>query len=376
MIFLSNVEKLSITCPNCGEVFDLNGNMSAEILKQIRDFVFEKDLQDRLLSQKNSLLADKEFAVMKAIESERKENDSRVSELQAVITGLKAEMSILEQGKELAVQQNTVTIRTEYMQQISDLKAMLEAKTAEAEYYKDLKSRLSTKAIGESLEIHCENEFNAIRMAAFPNAYFEKDNLVSETGSKGDYIFRDYFDGNEFVSIMFEMKNESDSAGAKKKNEHFFKELDKDRNEKKCEYAVLVSMLEPDSELYNRGIVDVSYRYPKMYVIRPQFFIPIITLLRNMSLNTISIRNELKVLRQKMPDISCFALNLDNFKQLVDTKCESAMSKSDLAVQEIDKAIKRLEAAKKAIIASDTQVKDISKAVEEITIEAFNDREE
>ena len=235
-------------------------------------------------------------------------------------------------------------------------------------HYKDLKSKLSTKLLGETLEQHCEIEFNKLRATAFRNAYFEKDN-DSKSGSKGDYIYREINeDGVEVISIMFEMKNEGDETATKHKNEHFFKELDKDRNEKKCEYAVLVSLLEADSDLYNEGIVDVSYKYPKMYVIRPQFFIPIITLLRNASLNSLQYKRELMIVKNQNIDITNFESSLLEFKDKFSRNYRLASEKFQTAIEEIDKTISHLEKTKAALLSSDRNLRLANEKAEDLTI--------
>lgn len=235
-------------------------------------------------------------------------------------------------------------------------------------YYKDFKARQSTKMIGESLEQHCEYEFNRLRMTAFPNAQFSKDN-DAKTGSKGDYIYREFDEnGIEIISIMFEMKNEADQTASKKKNEHFFKELDKDRREKKCEYAVLVSLLEVDNELYNNGIVDVSYQYPKMYVVRPQFFIPIITLLRNAALNSLKYKQELAIVKEQYIDITHFEEDLNVFKTAFSKNYQSASKNFQKAIDEIDKSIKRMEAVKAALTTTENQLRLANNKLEDVSV--------
>ena len=240
-------------------------------------------------------------------------------------------------------------------------------KDEQIEYYKDFKARQSTKMIGESLEQHCLNQFNALRMTAFPNAYFEKDN-DARTGSKGDFIFREAADGVEFISIMFEMKNEMDETATKHKNEDFLKELDKDRREKKCEYAVLVSLLEIDNELYNNGIVDVSYRYEKMYVIRPQFFIPMITLLRNAALNSLQYRQELELARHQQVDILRFEENMNTFKEGFARNYRIASDKFKTAIDEIDKTITHLQKTKEALLSSENNLRLANNKAEDLSI--------
>ncbi|MCR5647756.1 MAG: DUF2130 domain-containing protein, partial [Acholeplasmatales bacterium] len=243
----------------------------------------------------------------------------------------------------------------------------LKNKDDEIAYYKDLKTKMSTKMIGETLEQHCEISFNQLRMTAFPNAYFEKDN-DAKTGSKGDYIFKESKDGTEFISIMFEMKNEMDETATKHRNEDFFKELDKDRNEKGCEYAVLVSMLEANNELYNQGIVDVSYKYPKMYVIRPQFFIPMITLLRNAALNSLAYKQELIDARAQNLDITHFEEAMDDFKDKFGRNYRLASEKFSKAIEEIDKTIDHLNKTKDALLSSENNLRLANDKAQDLSI--------
>ena len=244
----------------------------------------------------------------------------------------------------------------------------LRFKDEEIERYKDFKAKLSTKMVGETLEQHCEIEFNRLRATGFQNAYFEKDN-DAKSGSKGDYIYRDKdSEGGEFISIMFEMKNEMDTKSTKKKNEDFLKELDKDRREKNCEYAVLVSLLEPESELYNSGIVDVSHKYPKMYVIRPQFFIPIITLLRNAALNSLEYRRELSLVKAQNIDVSNFEVAMNDFKDKFSKNYELASRKFKTAIEEIDKTIDHLQKTKDALLSSENNLRLANNKAEDLTI--------
>jgi len=266
------------------------------------------------------------------------------------------------------IEQNKATMEIEQENLKKNYEVQLKAKDEEVEFYKDFKARQSTKMIGESLERFCENEFNKIRPAGFQNAYFEKDNLVSGSGSKGDYIFRDFEDGVEFASIMFEMKNEADQTATKHRNEDFFKELDKDRKEKNCEYAVLVTMLEPDSELYNTGIVDVSYKYPKMYVIRPQFFIPIITLIRNASRNSLEYRQELMIVRNQNIDITHFEDDMNAFKDGFERNYRLASEKFSKAIEEIDKTIDHLQKVKEGLIGSERNLRIANDKAQNLSI--------
>ena len=274
-----------------------------------------------------------------------------------LISKLKGEIASKESENKLKTQ----ALKEQYEEKIK-------LKDEQIEYYRDFKAKQSTKMVGESLEQHCDYEFNKIRASAFPNAYFEKDN-DARSGSKGDFIFRDMDEnGTEFISIMFEMKNETDTTSTKKKNEDFFKELDKDRREKNCEYAVLVSLLEIDNELYNTGIVDVSYKYPKMYVVRPQFFIPIITLLRNAAMNSLEYRQELETIRHQNIDISNFEEKMNLFKEGFSRNYRLASDKFQTAIDEIDKSISHLQKIKDALISSENNLRLANDKAEDLTI--------
>ena len=336
---------------------------------------------------------------MAKMEQEKKFSDDinelnkKITEKEASIEKLKLKISNTEVEKQLAVTEavkakeqelsDKNTKITELMSQLNNkdterelkeknlkenYEAQLKAKDEQIEYYKDFKTRMSTKMVGESLEQHCLNQFNMIRMTAFPNAYFEKDN-DAKSGSKGDFIFREASeDGTEFISIMFEMKNETETTSKKHKNEDFFKELDKDRREKGCEYAVLVSLLEGDSELYNNGIVDVSYKYEKMYVIRPQFFIPMITLLRNAALNSLKYQQELQIVRNQQVDIMNFESNLNSFKDGFARNYRLASEKFNLAIEEIDKTIDHLTKTKNALLSSENNLRLANNKAEDLSI--------
>lgn len=371
-----------IKCPKCGEVFKVDESGYASIVKQVRDEEFSKELSER----REEFEREKKNAVELA-------QSKTAEKLKDEIAALKIKNERLEAEKKLAVKEATDGAEKKLLEQkekITELKGMIESneKTAELKekslkesyeeklkgkdeqiaYYKDLKARQSTKMVGETLEQHCETEFNKLRATGFKNAYFEKDN-DARSGSKGDFIFRETSDdGTEFISIMFEMKNEMDETATKHKNEDFFKELDKDRNEKKCEYAVLVSMLEADSELYNTGIVDVSYRYPKMYVIRPQFFIPMITLLRNAALNSLEYKQELAVIRSQNIDISHFEEDMNEFKEKFSRNYRIASEKFKKAIEEIDKTIDHLQKTKDALLSSENNLRLANSKAEELTI--------
>ncbi len=384
-----------IKCPKCGEVFAVDESGYAQIVQQIRDREFEKELKRREKDLEEKKESDLEIIRLKQEEElNRKLSDQKLelSEKDKMIEQLKGKLKNSDTEKELAVSRALHEKEqeiSEKINQITELEGRLSSKDNEnrlqvetlqkqhenelklkeeqIEYYKDFKARLSTKMVGESLEQHCLNQFNSLRMTAFPTAYFEKDNDV-RTGSKGDFIFRDSVDGVEFISIMFEMKNEMDETATKHKNEDFFKELDKDRREKKCEYAVLVSLLEMDNELYNNGIVDVSYQYDKMYVIRPQFFIPMITLLRNAALNSLEYRRELEVVRNQQVDIRHFEENMNKFKEGFARNYDLASRKFKTAIDEIDKTIQHLQKTKDALLASENNLRLANNKAEDLSI--------
>ena len=404
-----------ITCPECKKTFKLDETGYSEILRQVRDSDFKQQVQE----VSNRADRDKASAVDRAVELAKTQaesafkttagaKDAKILELEAKLSSLDTEKrlavneAVAEKDKKITalqsdfavfeVTQKSITTEavssiekerdnlaarlktkdTEQQLRESDLKerhiSELQAKDEQIAYYKDFKAKLSTKMIGETLELHCETEFNRIRAGAFPSAYFEKDNDAS-TGSKGDYIFKDSDDeGLEVVSIMFEMKNEGDETSTKKKNEDFLKELDKDRNEKGCEYAVLVSMLEADSELYNSGIVDVSHRYPKMYVVRPQSFIPIVTLLRNSSLKAMKYKAELAEVRAQNIDITTFENDLFDFKDTFGRNYRLASDGFEEAVKRIDEAIKDLEKTKVALHKSANNLRLANDKAEDLSI--------
>ncbi|MGC2874029.1 DUF2130 domain-containing protein [Ihubacter sp. mB4P-1] len=378
-----------IKCPKCGEVFKVDESGYAAIVKQVRDKEFTKEIDQREVQ----FAAEKENAVNLAVAEIEKAYRAELLEKERELSSLQVKIDVAGQDGELAVMKAVAEKEKELAEkelQISrlegelksgekelQLKAQslketyeerLKAKDEEIAYYKDFKARQSTKMVGESLEQHCEIEFNKLRPAAFQNAYFEKD-TDARTGSKGDYIYREADpDGTEFISIMFEMKNEMDQTATKKKNEDFLKELDKDRREKNCEYAVLVSLLEADSELYNTGIVDMSYRYPKMYVIRPQFFIPMITILRNAALNSLEYRQELAVIKNQNIDISHFEDDMNEFKEKFARNYRIASEKFQKAIEEIDKTIDHLQKTKAALLSSENNLRLANNKAEELTI--------
>ena len=404
-----------IKCPHCGKTFNIDEAGYADILKQVHDEAFDKAIHERMelaerekkaavqlaeakISQELTELSSKKDLEIERLKEKLKssaelthakvssELKDEAAQKDAEIERLKAELRTADIAKKLELNEALGVVQKER----DDLKRDLETKSVEQKFLetslkekyetqikdrddaierlKDLKARLSTKMVGETLEQHCEIEFNRLRATGFPNAYFEKDNDASG-GSKGDYIFRDSDDtGTDFISIMFEMKNENDTTATKKKNEDFLKELDKDRNEKGCEYAVLVSLLEPDSELYNSGIVDVSHKYPKMYVVRPQFFIPIITLLRNAAQNTLGYKKELARVREQNIDITNFEDELDEFRTGFGRNYRLASQKFKTAIAEIDKTIDHLQKTKEALIGSENNLRLANNKADDLTI--------
>ena len=385
-----------IKCPKCGEVFQVDESGYAELLSQVRNEAFEEELHKRARELEDKNKSDLKMAQMqqeKSFAAALTDKDKEIASRDMEIQKLKNQLSMGDSEKKLAIAEavrdkdkEVAEIQTEVVKLKSQLanqknesalkeksleetyKTQLKLKDEQIEQYKDFKARQSTKMVGESLEQHCQIQFNSLRMTAFPNAYFEKDNEVSGTGSKGDFIFRDFEDGQEFISIMFEMKNEMDTTATKHKNEDFFKELDKDRREKKCEYAVLVSLLEADNELYNNGIVDVSYKYEKMYVIRPQFFIPMITLLRNAALNSLQYQKELAVVRNQQLDLYNFESNMQEFKDAFGRNYRIASEKFQTAIEEIDKTIDHLEKVKKALQSSENNLRLANDKADDLSI--------
>ena len=400
-----------IICPHCSKAFKIDEAGYADILKQVHDKEFDKQLHDRLTAAEKEKNIAVELAESRAMSEVQKTTASKDSEIQALKSqieaaelakkhavtdalnsvekerdALKAALDAKEMAQKLAVTEAVSVIAKERDDFKNGLKQLeLEKQLAESSLkdkyetqlkdrneeivrLRDLKARLSTKMVGETLEQHCETEFNRIRATAFPKVYFEKDN-DARSGSKGDYIFRDADEADtEIVSIMFEMKNESDQTATKKKNEDFFKELDKDRNEKGCEYAVLVSLIEPDSELYNTGIVDVSHRYPKMYVVRPQFFIPIITLLRNAAMNSMKYKTELAIVKAQNIDITNFENELDSFKSAFSKNFDLASRKFQTAIDEIDKSIDHLQKTRDALVSTDRNLRIANDKAQDVTI--------
>ncbi|CAB4370361.1 unannotated protein [freshwater metagenome] len=404
-----------IKCPHCGENFKVDESGYAEILRQVRDDAFDKALSERLeiadrekkaavelaeskISQELLGAASAKDVEIERLKAELKSSSELVKaqvsadlndvavKKDAEIERLKADLANADIAKRLELNEALgvvekerddlqrdlqikegeqkrleASLKEKYETQISDRDEMIER-------LKDMKAKLSTKMVGETLEQHCEIEFNKLRATAFSSSYFEKDN-DARSGSKGDYIFRDSDEtGTEFVSIMFEMKNESDTPGSKKKNEDFFKELDKDRNEKGCEYAILVSLLEPENDLYNGGIVDVSHRYPKMYVVRPQFFIPMITVLRDAARNSLTYKAELARVREQNVDITTFEDDLDTFKTGFARNYDLAAQKFQTAIKEIDKTIDHLQKTKEALLGSENNLRLANNKAEDLSI--------
>jgi len=371
-----------IICPHCKKTFKVDEAGFADILKQVRDDQFEKELHERLViaekeqenavklaeaNIKNSTQADlakkdKELAAMKSkIDSAEIGKKLAVTEAVNSVEKERDDFKVKLHNKEHEMQLSEVSLKDKYENELKSKDEMIER-------YKDMKLKLSTKMVGETLEQHCETEFNKLRATGFQNAYFEKDN-DAKTGSKGDYIYRETDEaGNEIISIMFEMKNEGDETATKHKNEDFLRELDKDRSEKKCEYAVLVSLLETENELYNTGIVDVSHKYPKMYVIRPQFFIPMITLLRNAAMNSLKYKAELALIRSQNVDITNFEDNMNKFKDGFAKNYDLASRKFKTAIDEIDKTIDHLQKTKEALLSSENNLRLANNKAEDLTI--------
>ncbi len=383
-----------IQCPNCGKAFKIDESGYVDILRQVRDHTFEQQIQERLAlaetdktnavelakAQTSEALKFQAAEKEKQLQAQAAERDRQIAELRSRLDriSLEQELSVNKAVGLVEKQRDELTYRlqlTEQEKQISEqnLKQQYEIRIkdrdAEIERLKEFKARLSTKMVGETLEQHCSIEFERIRATAFPNAYFERD-TDARTGSTGDFVFLDRDQaGTEVISIMFEMKNEADTTATKKKNEDFLKELDKDRNEKGCEYAVLVSLLEAENELYNSGIVDVSHRYPKMYVVRPQFFIPIITVLRNAALKSLQYRSELAKVREQNIDITKFENQLDEFKNAFGKNWRLASEGFEEAINRIDEAIKDLEKTKDALYKSARNLRLANDKAEDLTIQ-------
>lgn len=401
-----------IKCPNCGEVFTVNESQYSELLAQVRTTEFDKEIharieqalalekqkaqneQQQVLSQKESEIQELKATISnfesqkelikkdmeQALSGKLSDKEKELVELQAQLDRLRLEHQNELQASLTNIEKERDQIQNQLLLQEKEnelslasvkqnYEAQLKAANEQVEFYKNFKAQQSTKAIGESLEHYAESEFNKVRSFAFPNAYFEKDNQVSARGSKGDFIFREEDEsGVEIISIMFEMKNEADGTEKKHKNADFYKELDKDRREKKCEYAVLVSMLEADNDYFNTGIVDISHEYEKMYVVRPQFFIQLIGLLRNAALNSLKYKQELALVREQNIDITHFEDDLETFKVAFAKNYNSASKNFNKAIEEINKAIKRMEAVKQALQTSDNQLRLANNKLDDVSV--------
>jgi hypothetical protein len=378
-----------IICPNCKTPFTIDESGYADIAKQIKDHLFEEEIQKRLSiaeREKESAVKLAEATIKNSLQDTIQKKENEITQIKALLENaeIQKKLSVTEaiqkvekerdalanevKTKELEKQNLESTLKQQFTTELQNKEAIIKYKEEEIARVKDMKAKLSTKMIGETLELHCENEFNKLRPTAFPKAYFEKDN-DARSGSKGDYIYKEFDEhGNEIISIMFEMKNEADTTASKKRNDDFIKELDKDRTEKKCEYAVLVSMLESESELYNTGIVDVSYKYPKMYVVRPQFFIPIITLLRNAAMSSMQYKSELALVRSQNIDITHFEDKMNKFKEGFARNYDLASRKFNEAIDGIDKTIKELEKTKAALLSSENNLRLANEKTEDLTI--------
>lgn len=408
-----------IKCPKCGEVFSVEESAYLEIVSQVKNKEFDNEVNKRIadlhkqyeveeelnktkhdnelkakeallnakISELENKLSNADLVKNNALKDAEASKEREIALLKNQIETLKGDIKAKDASAELKIQEAKMKLSNELLESKNALALkeqemknkenslkeqyalQLKQKDDEVNYYKDLKMKLSTKLVGESLEQHCLNEFNKIRMTAFPNAYFGKDNDVSESGSKGDFIFKENTsEGAELISIMFEMKNENETTATKHKNEHFFKELDKDRREKGCEYAVLVSMLEADNEFYNGGIVDVSYVYPKMYVIRPQNFIAMITLLRNAALNSAKYKNQLEAIKSQNVDISNFESKLLDFQDKFGKNYSLASEKFQKAIEEIDKTIDHLNKVKEGLLGSERNLRLANDKAQDLSI--------
>ncbi|MDQ8836886.1 DUF2130 domain-containing protein [Streptococcus ruminantium] len=395
----------NITCPHCGTAFQVNETEYSQLLAQVRGAEFDKEVHERLARETELLIQkaendlqtrlgdkDKEIFELTAkldkiasqtefdISSAISQKDQEIQELKAqldkigIAKDLELQRAVAKVEKERDAAQAALAVQEQKQELVlantrQEYEVRLKAADEQVEFYKNFKAQQSTKAIGESLELYAEAEFNKVRQLSFPNAYFEKDNQVSARGSKGDYIYRELDEnGVEILSIMFEMKNEADDTIKKHKNEDFFKELDKDRREKECEYAVLVTMLEADNDYYNTGIVDVSHKYEKMYVVRPQFFIQLIGLLRNAALNSLKYKQELALVREQHIDITHFEEDLATFKTAFAKNYQSASNNFQKAIDEIDKAIKRMEAVKAALTTSENQLRLANNKLDDVSV--------
>ena len=378
-----------IICPHCKKAFKIDEAGFADILKQVHDHAFEKELHERvemLEKEKENAVKLAEANITNTLQKDLAKKDAELAEIKSKINNVELEkkLAVTEavnkiekerdelagelKSKDSEKQLLETSLKEKYATELKTKDDIIKMKDEEIALRKDMKVRLSTKMVGETLEQHCETEFNKLRATGFQNAYFEKDNDAT-AGSKGDYIYRETDEaGNEIISIMFEMKNEGDETATKKKNEDFLRELDKDRAEKKCEYAVLVTLLEAENELYNAGIVDVSHKYPKMYVVRPQFFIPMITLLRNASMNSLKYKAELALVRNQNIDITNFEDNVNKFKEGIAKNYDLASRQFKTAIEEIDKTIDHLQKTKDALLSSENNLRIANNKTEDLTI--------
>ena len=413
-----------LKCPQCGSVFSIDEADYASIVSQVKTQEFDAEVQSRIeeIQKQNEVKQEAEsLKIVNDFQGKLNAKDVELSQKDNEIVRLKEQLDSFNQSKQLeinaerskaneeiaklksVIEQNESKVRVAILEEqnkakdiiqekentLIELRSQIDVKEKEAtireanmkedyerqlkqqqelvDYYKDLKAKLSTKMIGESLEVHCSNEFNRVRTTMYPYAYFEKDN-DARTGSKGDFIFRDYADGMEYISIMFEMKNEMDETATKHKNEEFFKKLDEDRRKKGCEYAVLVSLLEPDNDFYNEGIVDVSYRYPKMFVVRPQFFMPLISLLTQASKKSVEYQRELMIARQQSIDVTNFENKLNDFRNKFGNHYQRASAKFHKAIDEIDKTIKSLQQMKEDLLSSENYLRLANNDTEDLTI--------
>ncbi len=378
-----------IKCPHCGKVFKVDEAGFADILKQVRDHQFEKELHDRLAiaeREKTSAVKLAESNLKNTLQGELAKKESEIAEMKAKLDKAEVEqkLTVTEAVKKIEKERDDLTndlknketekqlleksLQEKFSTELKTKDDIIKMKDEEIALRKDMKLKLSTKMIGETLEQHCETEFEKLRATAFPKAYFEKDN-DSKTGSKGDFIYRETDEaGNEIISIMFEMKNEGDETATKKRNEDFLRELDKDRTEKKCEYAVLVSLLEAENELYNTGIVDVAHKFPKMYVVRPQFFIPIITLLRNAAMNSLKYKAELALMRAQNIDVTNFEDQLNDFRDSFGRNYRLASEKFKTAIDSIDKSIEQLQKTKENLLRSEDNLRLANNKADDLTV--------
>ena len=378
-----------IICPNCDKAFKIDEAGFADILKQVRDHQFEEELENRLkLAENEKVNAIKlaEANLKNSIQADLAKKDREISEMKSKIESFDTvkELAVSKATKEIEKQRDTLendiktkelekenlknSLEQKYTTELQNKDSIIKYKDDEIARVKDMKLKLSTKMLGESLEQHCEIEFNNLRSTAFQKSYFEKDN-DSSSGTKGDFVFKEEDDaGNEIISIMFEMKNENDATTNKKRNEDFFAKLDKDRNSKKCEYAVLVTLLEKDNEYYNGGIVDVSHKFKKMYVVRPQFFIPIITLLRNGAMSSLKYKQELNLMKNQSIDITNFEDKISNFKEGFAKNYLSASNHFEKAIEEIDKSISRMQKVKQELTTSENQLRLANQKADDLTI--------